>query len=72
VKEKLLVNRYYERLNVSRCKKRTYERCNPRRRRGAQMCRLAKLARGFILSVSVRMSQGLGGEQHEQDRQGKS
>jgi hypothetical protein len=71
VEEKLLVNGYDERLNVSCRKKRIYMRCNTRRRRRSQMRRLAKLARGFILSVGMRVSQGLCGEQHEQDRRGK-
>ena len=71
MEEKLLVNRYDERLNVSCCKKKAYQRRDSRCRYGAQMRRLANLARGLILSVCVGMSQGLRGEQHEQGRQGK-
>ena len=71
VEEQLLVNRYDKRLNVPCCKKKTYQRRDSSCRYGAQMRRLAKLARGLILSVRVGMSQGLGCEQHEQGRQGK-
>jgi hypothetical protein len=71
VEEKLLVNRYGERLNVSCCKKKTYERRDSCCRYRAQMRRLAKLASRLILSVRVCMSQGLGGEQSEQDRHSK-
>jgi hypothetical protein len=69
VEEKLLVNRYDERLNVSRCKKRTYQRRGSRCRCRAQVRCLAKLASGLILPVGMGVSQGLGGKQHEQDRQ---
>ena len=71
MEEKLLVNRYNKRLNVSGCQKRTYQRCGSRCRRRSQMRRLAKLASRLILSLGVGVSQGLGGEQHEQERQGK-
>ena len=72
MEEKLLVNRYDERLNVSRCKKGTYQRRGPRCWCRAQMRRLAKLASRLILSLDVGVNQGLGGKQCEQDRQGKS
>ena len=72
MKEKLLVNRYDKRLNVSHRKKRTYYGRGSRRRCRAQVCRLAKLASRLILSLDVGVNQGLGGKQREQDRQGKS
>ena len=72
MEEKLLVNRYDERLNVSRCKKWTYKRRGSLGRCRAQMRRLAKLASRLILSLDVGVNQRLGGKQREQDRQGKS
>ena len=71
MKEKLLMNRYDEWLNVSRGEKRTYKRCGSRCRRRAQVRRLTKLASRLILSVGVGVSQSLGCEQHKQGRQGK-
>ena len=71
MEEKLLVNRYDEWLNVSRGKKRTYERRGSRCRCRAQVRRLAKLASCLVLSLDVGVNQGLGGKQCEQDRQGK-
>ena len=71
MEKKLLVNRYDKRLNVSRCKKRTYERRGSRCRCRAQMCRLAKLTSRFVLSLDVGVDQGLGGEQPEQERHSK-
>ena len=71
MEEKLLVNRYDKRLNVSSCQKRTHQRCGSCCRCRAQVRRLTKLASRLILSVGVGVSQGLGGEQHEQERQGK-
>lgn len=72
MEEKLLVNRYDEGLNVPHFKERTYKRRGYRRWCRAQVRCLAKLARGFILSVGMGVRQGLRSEQREQDRQGKS
>lgn len=72
MEEKLLVNRNDKRLNVSRCKKRTYKRRGSRGRCRAKMRRLAKLASRLILSLDVGVNQGLGGKQREQDCQRKS
>ena len=72
VEEKLFVNRYEDRLNVSRCKKRTNQRCGFRCRCRAQVCRLANLASRLVLSLGVGMRQGLGNEKNGQDRQGES
>jgi hypothetical protein len=55
VKEKLLVNSYNELLDVSRCEKRTNQRCDSCCRSRAKVCRLANLASGIILSLSVGM-----------------
>lgn len=59
MKEKLLVNRYNERLDVSSCEKRTNQRYGSCCRSRAKVCRLANLASSFILSLSVGMGQDL-------------
>jgi hypothetical protein len=71
VKEKLLVNRYNERLDVSCCEKRTNQRCGSCCRTRADVRRLANLARGFILPFFMRVPQGLRTEHDKQNRQGK-
>jgi hypothetical protein len=53
VKEKLLMNRYNERLDVFCCGKRTNQRCSSCCRSRAKVCRLANLASGFVLPFSV-------------------
>jgi hypothetical protein len=53
VEVKLLVNRYHKRLNVPGREKRTNQRWGSRCRSGAEVCRLANLAGGFILSLGV-------------------
>ena len=56
MEEKLLTNRYDERLNVFRCKERTDQRCDSRGRCRADMRGLANLASRFILSLGVGVS----------------
>lgn len=53
MKEKLLVNRYNEPLDVSCCGKRTNQRCGSCCRTRTKVCRLANLACGFVLPFSV-------------------
>jgi hypothetical protein len=72
VEEKLFVNCYQDRPNVSRCKKRTNQRCGSRCRCRAQVCRLANLASRLVLSLGVGVRQGLGNKKNGQDRQGES
>jgi len=72
VKEKLLVNRYNERLDVSCRKKRTYQRGGFCCRSRAKVGRLANLASSFILSLSMGMGKDLGNKQNAQHRQSNS
>jgi hypothetical protein len=55
MKEKLLVNRYNERLNVSSCENKTDQRCDSCCRSRGKVCCLANLATSFILSLRVGM-----------------
>jgi hypothetical protein len=71
VEVKLLVNRYDKRLNVPGREKRTNQRWGSCCWSGAEVCRLANLAGGLILPLGVGVGQNLGGEENEQDRQGK-
>jgi len=62
VEEKLLMNRYDERLNASRCQERTNQRCDSCGRCRTDMRGLANLASRFTLSSDVGVTQSLGNE----------
>jgi hypothetical protein len=72
VEEKLLVNGYDERVNVSRCQKWTDQRCGSRCRCRAQVRRLANLTSCLVLSLGVGVRECLGNKKNGQDRQGES
>ena len=72
MEEKLLVNRYNERLDVTCCRQWTSQRCSSCSRSGTKVCRVANLASRFILSLSVGMEQDLRKKQNGQSRQSES
>jgi hypothetical protein len=67
VEEKLLVNYYDKRLNVSGRAKSPRYRCSLHCWRGAKVCRLANLASSLILSFGVRVEEDLGNEENERN-----
>jgi hypothetical protein len=71
VKEKFLMKRNNERLNVATCGKRSEQPEGGRLWSSADMRRLAELARGFILPFFMGVALSLGAEHDEQDHQGK-
>jgi hypothetical protein len=72
VEEKLLVDRYYERVNVSRRQKWTDQGRSSHGRGRAHVSRLANRASGFILPVGVRVTEGLRDEYYRQHSHSES
>lgn len=72
MKKELLMKHKNERLHVSSSQKRSNKRGGDTPLNRAAVRRLAKLARGFILTICVGVAKGLHIKHDEQSRQGKS
>ena len=71
VRKKLLMNRYEERPDITRCEERARQRYDLSCRRCPNVRRLADRARRLIVPVRVRVRLRLGHEQNRQHGQGK-
>ena len=71
MRKKLLMNRYEERPDITRCEERARQRYDWSCRRCPNVRRLADLARRFVMPVGVRVRLRLGHEQHRQHGQSK-